>query len=100
MLALPLVLTTACGDNLSGPVDPSTDGTDEQGAAETEWSARYLPEVCGVHAFPTVQVDAKDTMVRAVPYASGTALFTVPKGGGVVRGLERGLQVIRGVTRG
>ena len=87
LLALPLALTTACGDNLSGPQDPSTDGVDPSGATETVTTPRYVPEICGAASFASVQVETKDTHLRAVPYTNGTALFMVPKAGGVLRGV-------------
>lgn len=87
LLALPLVVTAACGDNLPGPQDPNTDGADQSGATETDTTARYLPEICSAQTFGSVQLDAKASVIRAVPYDLGAALFVAPKAGGVARGV-------------
>ncbi len=87
LLALPLVLTAACGDNLAGPADPDNSGADQTGAVETDTTARYLPEICDVQSFASVKLDAKDSVVRAVSLPTGAAVFTVPKSGGLLRGV-------------
>lgn len=87
LLALPLVVSAACGDNLSGPQDPETEGVDPRDATETVTVERYSPQVCGAQTFPSVRLDAKDNAIRAVPYPGGMALFAVPSDGGMLRGV-------------
>lgn len=87
LLALPLVVTAACGDNLIGPGEPAGNGADQSGAAAGDVTARYEPEICGAETFASVQLDAKASAVRAVPSVGATALFMVPKSGGTLRGV-------------
>jgi hypothetical protein len=83
-----MALAAGCGDNLSGPADPIDDGADQGGAADTNTTQKLLPEICATRSWDSVTYDAKDSVVRAIPTATGATLFMVPKSGGMLRGFE------------
>ncbi|MBA3464376.1 MAG: hypothetical protein H0T46_30775 [Deltaproteobacteria bacterium] len=87
-LAFSLAVAAGCGDDLSGPADPMDDGADQGAAVDTNTAQKVLPEICATRTWDSVNYDAKDSVVRAVPTVTGAALFMVPKSGGMLRGFE------------
>ena len=91
ILAAVLFVGCTWGDNLSPEdVDPrgdlaGGDRADDGGAGST---TRYQPSLCAVESYAGVDVGAasRDVGLAVVATPQGTAVFSVPKAGGPVRG--------------
>jgi hypothetical protein len=77
-----VLLCAACGDNLL--VD-SEEGPGVDDATEVE-ALSFVPDVCSVRSWPTVEVTSRDVDLSVAPTATGVAVFTVDRGGGPLRG--------------
>lgn len=95
-LAISLMVTGACGDNLGAGDD--TGDHDTSGGAGIDNSGavinKLIPEVCAAHTWPSVFAQDKNLDLRAVPTQEGAAIFSLARGGGPLYGFvvdSRGL---------
>jgi hypothetical protein len=85
LLAAVLLLSAACGDNLSGDPGQKQPGLGDPAGTPVP-AQRWVPEVCGAREFTTLAATDPATDLALAPTPLGTAVLTVPRAGGTVTG--------------